>query len=183
MKSRIQADGKDREQIKRKLQSCSPLNPEDHPSNKIVNIATGMVGDQTINVDNAVSLKVSKMREFESSWPEGFNVPLSTKVVTMAVSNKKTKEGSGVSFDTELIFGRVIGLLSTRSLDLENLFQHELAPIPTSMFLDNGEMRLVTTKAVLRHKLQCEQSSEMYQEPSLVIIDGCAVLWTVHWPS
>ena len=40
----------------------------------------------------------------------------------------------------------------------------------------------VQLKAVLKTKLQVEQSSRIQWVPDAVIIDGCAMLWTVHWP-
>ena len=136
-----------------------------------------------MNVDKTVDLGTSQMNDFEAALPDSFNAPLSSKVITKAANRKKMKQGSGISYDTELIYGRVMGLMSTRMLDLVNLFQHKLAPIPTSMFSDNGKTRLATTKAVLKRKLQCKLSAHACQQPSLEIIDGCAVLWTIHWLS
>ena len=88
---------------------------------------------------------------------EGFNHSLTSKTVTMAIS-KKMKTGSGTLFDTELIYNKVMSLMSTRILDLKHLFQHELVPIPMSMFTDNGLMRPCTTKSVLEWTLQSNQS-------------------------
>ena len=51
---------------------------------------------------------------------------------------------------TALIYGRVMGLTSTRMLNLENLFQDKLAPIPTSVFSDNGKMCLAMTNVALK---------------------------------
>ena len=84
---------------------------------------------------------------------------------------------------TALIYGRVMGLTSTRMLNLENLFQDKLAPIPTSVFSDNGKMCLAMTNVALKRKLQCEHSARACQQQSLEIIYGCAVLWTIDWPS
>ena len=36
-------------------------------------------------------------------------------------------------------------------------------------------------KAVLKFKLQDEQSSRIHRVTDAVIVDGCAMLWTVHW--
>lgn len=33
-------------------------------------------------------------------------------------------------------------LIDSRDIDTENFFSYELAPVPTSMFEDNGDMRL-----------------------------------------
>ena len=39
------------------------------------------------------------------------------------------------------------------------------------------------SKAVLKTELQVEQSSRIQGVQDAVIIDGCATLWTVHWPT
>ena len=53
--------------------------------------------------------------------------------------------------------------------------------MPASLFDESGAMR-AQSKAVLKTKLQVEQSSRIQGVPDAVIIDGCAMLWTVHWP-
>ena len=39
------------------------------------------------------------------------------------------------------------------------------------------------SKAILKTKLQVEQSSRTQGTPNVVIIDECAMLWSVHWPT
>ena len=39
------------------------------------------------------------------------------------------------------------------------------------------------SKAVLKTKLQLEQSSRIQGVSDAAIIDGGAMLWTVHWPT
>ena len=64
------------------------------------------------------------------------------KVVTMAVGKKSVKLESDFIFDTELIYSRAIGLIPSRKLDPKDLLRHELSSVPTSMFDDNGDMRI-----------------------------------------
>ena len=68
-------------------------------------------------------------------------------------------------YDTDLIYSRVMGLMSSRDIDLKELFFHELAPVPTSMFEGNGDMRITKSKAKLKQKLQVEQSSRTQPSP------------------
>ena len=39
------------------------------------------------------------------------------------------------------------------------------------------------SKAVVKTKLQVEQSSRIQGVSDAVIINGCALLWNVHWPA
>ena len=85
--------------------------------------------------------------------------------------------------DTSLIYSRVIALqLINDALKVENVFQHELSPIPTSMFDDIGNMRSAKTKSSL-NKLGVKVSSRSMTKPSLLVVDGCAILWVINWPT
>ena len=39
------------------------------------------------------------------------------------------------------------------------------------------------SKAVLNTKLQVEKSSRIQGVPDAIIIDGCVMLWKLHWPT
>ena len=85
------------------------------------------------------------------------------------------------NINTEFICSRVIGIVaSLRHID--SLISYELAPHPTAMFAENGEMR-TTNKSVLKNKLKslCEERNG--EPPVVNTVDGCALLWTLPWPS
>ena len=65
------------------------------------------------------------MKQFETGWPKTFYEPLSNKVHTMSVTKKRIKLGSANRVDTNLIYSRVIGLMSSRDVDLTDVFSHE----------------------------------------------------------
>ena len=90
---RIDSDAVDRHNLREKLDSCiDPLKPEEHTAG-ILNIVSGKIGQDLVNVDNVVSIRRTQLHAYERSWPEGFNGILSKNVTTMAVSKK------GVKFD------------------------------------------------------------------------------------
>ena len=43
--------------------------------------------------------------------------------------------------------------MSSRDIDLKELFFHELAPVPTSIFEGNGDMRITKSKAKYLSKM------------------------------
>ena len=55
--------------------------------------------------------------------------------------------------------------------------------MPASMFVENGEVTLAKTKATLRQNLRVETPSRLAPHPDVTIIDGCAILWVIHWPN
>ena len=75
----------------------------------------------------------------------------------MAITKKDIQVGSANVYDTNLIYSRIIGLkASGRDVNLNEVLKYELALIPTSMFTNNGEMRLATSKSTLNSKLKVE---------------------------
>ena len=57
----------------------------------------------------------------------------------------------------------------------------ELSPVPPAHFDESCDMR-IQAKAALKAKLQVEVSTRLTRSPDAIIIDGCALLWSVHWP-
>ena len=85
-------------------------------------------------------------------------------------------------YNTELIFSRVLYLLNVDQIELESIFNYELAPLPTSMFKDTGEPRFTTTKSVLKNKLKVEVSSRNIKSEAVVVDGGGMLHSTVHRP-
>ena len=50
------------------------------------------------------------------------------------------------------------------------------------MFNDDGEMQIAATKSDLKRQLQVGDSARLVEKVDATVIDGCALLWTVHWP-
>ena len=182
--ARIASDGKDRQSIRKKLDLCvDPLDTGSHPVN-IVNIVTGQIADSSVNVQDALAIGKKSMKEFEGGWPEGFSGPISKKVKTIADCHKFIKVGSKKVFDTTVIYSRVIGVqASSREIDIEKVISHELAPVPTSMFHDDGSMRICKGKSDLKKRLAIETSPRQCNSVNAVVLDGSAILWIVHWPA
>ena len=71
----------------------------------------------------------------------------------MATTRKQTNLGKTTTVDTEVIFNRTLGIIGSGEFDLHDLFSHKLAPIPMSLFLDDGSMRPVSSKSKLKNYL------------------------------
>ena len=182
MTARIKADSVDRNKLRKKLEMCIDPLSIDHHTDCIVNIATGAISSESVNVDKSVSIGEHQLQAFKANWPESFKSSLTKQIVTMSDSRRKIKLGEISLFDTNLIYSRVMGLIGACNIDLKTVFQHELSPIPTSMFGDDGEMRITKSKSTLKQKLKVEHSARLFHPPEGTIIDGCAILWTINWP-
>ena len=103
-KSRIVADAADRAAIREKLdRSIDPLSTSNDPE-KLVNIVSGRVAPDTVNVDKTLAIGTKQMEDYEGTWPHGFYTPISKKTVTMQVTKKHLKIGTERLFNTTLLF-------------------------------------------------------------------------------
>ena len=126
--SRVKPDGRDQETICQKLkQRINPLDGGD----ELVNIVTGGIYSEKAN---ALAIGIQQMKDFESGWPESSHQTISTQVVMMLATRKQAKNVLTGHLDTGLIFARAMTLTQSHDIDVKNLFEYELAPIPTAMF-------------------------------------------------
>lgn len=182
--ARIEADEKDRSGLRQKLTNCiHPLDPNGHPTERLLNFVTGKVSPPSVNVESAVSIGQAAMTKFESTWPGGFYNTIPKNAETMAATCKSVRVGESKVYDLNSIYTRVIALLcSERDVDVREVLSHELAPVPTSMFTQEG-MRICTNKSMLKKLLQVEVSGRTACGADVMVIDGSALLWTIHWPA
>ena len=83
-----------------------------------------------------------------------------------------------------LIFARVAALMSTRAINLNDVLKYELAAVPTSIFDEkSGELRTLKSKSILKRRLQVEVTNPSRGTGDAVVIDGCAILWVLQWPT
>ena len=110
----------------------------------------------------------TQMESFECSWPGGFHDSIPKIVTTIALSRKHIKVEDAKVFDSQTIYARAMGLQSSaRDIDTTTLMGHELSPIPTSMFDENGNMRDAKTKSNLMNALKVEVSRRISGVPQI----------------
>lgn len=44
-------------------------------------------------------------------------------------------------------------------------------------------MKITKSKSTLKKKLEVEVSNRINPQPKAIILDGCAVLWVIRWPT
>ena len=175
--SRIKYDENDRQVIREKLKTCID-------AGQASVLVSGHICPDEVNIHDAVDLGKAQMEEYEASWQEGFHQPLKKRVRTRKECKKKTRTDTAEQFDSGLIFARARALMNSRDIKVEQILSYELAPVPTSMFEEKTrDLRIAKSKSILQNKLQVEQSARATGQPDAIVIDRCAILWVVHWPS
>ena len=151
--SRIKYDENHRQVIREELKLCiDPLNTAGQAS-ALVNIVSGSICPDEVNVHDAVDLGKAQMEEYEASWPEGFHQPLKKRVRTMKECKKKTRTDTAEQFNSGLIFSRALGLMNSRDIKVEQIHSYELAPVPISMFEEKTrDLRIAKSKSILKYR-------------------------------
>ena len=102
-------------------------------------------------------------------------------LVTSTKDKKKKRKDKENSYNTDILFSRVLLLLGTNQIEFEDVFDFELAFVPTSLFEESRVAKYPKNKPVLLYKLKVEESSRC-MKPDATVIDGGGMLHKVHWP-
>ena len=89
---------------------------------------------------NALQIGNACMEGYENKLPQGFCNKIRSYVGIRDAAMKGINTGGITTVDIEVVFNRTLGIIGSEEFDLHDLFSHELAPIPTSLFLDDGRM-------------------------------------------
>ena len=159
-----------------------PLKPDQHGTG-LINIASGKVSKESvINVDNAYEIGMKQMEEFIGSLPKGFHSTITQNVVAMKSDKQSFKIGVLPVYSTVALYARIMCLMSVgRIQDMSDVLKSELAPIPTAMFTETGDMNPAHSKSDLKNALKVEFSARHHQFQAAVI-DGNALFYSCDWP-
>ena len=155
--------------------SIQPFSEVECPDD-IVNICTGQVSNDKVNVGHCVSIGKDQVKRFYESLPDGFYEPLLKNDVTMAADKNSVKFGDANVLDTTCIYSCVMALqMNNTTTEVKAFFSYELAPFPIFMFDEFGEIRADKSKAKLRKLLVKEVSAQNISKLDLVVLYGCAI--------
>ena len=116
--------------------------------------------------------------------PTGFYQTFKRKVITMKEGKQQRGTDPMEQRNSGLIFARVTALMSTRAINLNDVLKYELPAVPTSIFDEiSGEFRISKSKSTLKRILQVEVTNTSRGTGDAVVIEGCAILWVLQWPS
>ena len=103
------------------------------------------------NLDRAIEIGITFMYIFEANWSEGFLGPITKQIVTFTWVGRPLKLGTEMVYDPAVIYGRVIELqLRPRSININDILLHELAPFATAMFDTPFETKMTKSKCNLK---------------------------------
>lgn len=172
--SRVKKDAKD---IGKLLEWFSTHNPFPEV-NKIVSIASGVVGDEKINCYKAREVGLGSMTKIIGKTFNDIKFKRADKVVPLlAMSSTIKVHDEKVPVDPVLLFQRM-SITAAFQDEIEKYFEYELAPYPLSLFDDIG-MRKTQKSAIYdcfeKVNININNANATY------IIDGGFLLHRVVW--
>ena len=142
------------------LSTCIPLFDAENHTAKIVNIYTGKLSNKHVHTGKCIEIGSKQVKKFHLTLHEGVYDPLSKQGKTKSILQKSVRVNDEEIIDTSLICSIVIAMqLTNAAMTAENVFKHELAPIATSIFNDDGDLTPAKSKTVLKRTLESQMSS------------------------
>ena len=153
---------------------CHPLNDQ-QPG--VYNICNGQVAPYTVNVQNAIGIEHS--RQFSASLSSEFHKTIKKKVKTMELLKKAVTVKGKAIYDVVTLFSRLLVVGQQRSVDIADVFQFELSPVPPALIDQYGCLRK-GDKAVLVKSLSVSVTTPC--TPDVALVDAGQLLYHVVWP-
>ena len=155
---------------------------ESRPANMLVSLTTGVIADESVNCDDALSVGIRSQKDMTGQNFAEIKLRRKNRVRSLASMNNSIKiRGKEVVVNPQQMLNRILSVLESNT-DLATYMKYELAPRPPSLF-DNISMRR-PTKAVLASillSLLPPGPSDVPQD-AVPVVDGGYLLHRVVWP-
>jgi hypothetical protein len=176
---RQELDKQDRQRLLDELRRHS--HPLTDQSASLYNIVNGLVASTNdVNVQDAINIGQEMQKAFGASLPDGFHKPIKKKVKTMQVLKRGVMVKNKTVYDLEAVFARLLIVGQKRNLELADVFQHELCPVPPSLIDEYGFLRK-GNKSVLVNHLGVSISNP--PPANTLLVDASQLLYHIVWPS
>ena len=176
--ARQRRDHADLQKLCEYLRAHSPLTK---PRNEIVSVSTGIVGDASINCDQAIQRGKEILKKIAGKNFGEVKLHRKDRVIPLSAMTSSIKIGdSVVPVNVNQLFHRII-VLKMSDEELSECFAFELAPYPTALF-DCVTIRKSNKAALIKVLDRYSAPSGLLPQKPSFIIDGGHLLHSVGWP-
>ena len=163
---RRKMDETDRNKISEELEKHSHhLNVK---STHLYNIVNGQVAPTKVNVQDALHIGSTQSEKFTALLPGAFHSKIERKGKTMQEMKKV------VIVNVETLYARLLVVGQQRGMEVTDIFQYELSPVPSSLIDEFGCLRKAD-KTVLVKCLGVPVNSA--PAPDVVLVDAIQLLY------
>lgn len=165
------------------LQVYNPFTTED--STKLINIATGLVADDRVNVEEAVSIGQKVHEKITNLTWENITFNRSEQAKTFGIMRKAIQVNKKeIRMSSPELYQRLLSIACISGSPDADIFAYELASVAPCLFQDEGIMRKSQKSQLAKYivKLDSDILSQDMKESAARVIDGCALLHRLIWP-
>ena len=159
------------------------LDKYSHPLNEqhrgIYNICNGQVAPDTVNVQDALAIGSQQIKRFSASLSSAFHATIKKNVKSMEAMKKAVHVKGKAVYDVETLFSRLLVVGHQRNMDVADVLQFELSPVPPALIDEYGCLRN-GGKSVLVKCLGVSATNP--PAPEVVLVDAGQLLYHVVWP-
>ena len=179
--ARIKRDMTD---IKKLLEVLVERGPFRTTTQKLVSLSTGLVGDDSVNADDAKNVGNAIITSMVGLAVAEFKFSQKDQVRNLASSTyAKTAGGERIELDPQHLYQRIL-IIGVGQIPLTELLKYELCCLPTSLFNNYCQMRTGDKSELIHHFLKFVPSCIVFQLPNDLqyVIDGGNLLHKFAWP-
>ena len=141
-------------------------------------VTPSMISNQ-VSIASAMAIGSEQSRQISASLSSEFHKTIKKKVKTMELLKKAVTVKGKAIYDVVTLFIRLLVVRQQRSVDIADVFQFELSPVPPALIDEYGCLKK-GDKAVLVKSLSVSVTTPC--APDVVLVDAGQVLYHVIWP-
>ena len=179
----IKKDLKDLKTFTNFLESHNPFVSKD--GNQLINIATGIIADERVNVDEAVAIGRRIQDTLDDKKYGEISLKRSHQATTFAAMRKPLKvESDNIRMSSSELYQRLLASACVNGPPQQSVFAHELATVAPALFHDDGSMCKSQKSQLAKHLIQMNPDvcTKDYNKSVPKVIDGCALIHQIPWP-
>ena len=150
-------DEADRRKIAAELEMYTHPHNEQHSG--VYNICNRQVAPDTVNVHDAQAIESEQNRQFPDSLSSNFHTTIKRKVKTMVALKKGVTVKGKAIYDIEMLFSQLLVVVQQRNVEIADIFQFELSPVPPALIDEYGCLRKGNKAVLLKSLDACHNST------------------------
>ena len=132
-----------------------------------------------VNVQDALAIGSEQSKQFSASLSSAFHATIKKNVKSMEAMKKAVHVKWKAVYDVETLFCRLLVVGHQRNMDVADVLQFELSPVPPALIDEYGCLRK-GGKSVLVKCLGVSATNP--PAPEVVLVDAGQLLYHVVWP-
>ena len=176
----------DLQDLKRFTQFLQCHNPfESRNENQLINIATGVIADERVTADRALSIGRRIQEGLDDKRYGEISLKRSEQATTFTAMRKPLKvESENIRMSAGELYQRLLASACVNGPPQQSIFAHELATVAPALFHDDGSMRKSQKSQLAKHLVQMnpEVCTNVYNKSLTKVIDGSALIHQIPWP-